>query len=134
MWHQLKGEPTIITEADCSFVKLFHKCQAIKNGGGVDLWIDRNGERFYIHLPTLAIDQISELTVQGDSKDVLVEYETKYDPTKPIEETPDDLRRTELVPQFNQQEQERLEAEMTLMQRINYPITAIAKAVLGDGK
>lgn len=134
MWGQLKGEPTILTEGECSTLKLFHKCQAIKNGGGVDLWIDRDGERFYIHLPTLAIGEIAELTVQGDSKDILVEYEIKYDVTKPIAETPDDLRREELTPQFNQQEQERIEAEMSLMQRINYPITAIAKAVIGGEK
>lgn len=131
MWGQLKGEPTVITEDDCSVLKLFHKCQAIKNGGGVDLWVERNGERFYVHLPTMAITDLSSLTTQGDSKDVLVEYETKYDPTEPIEETPDDVRREELVPQFNQQEVERIEAEMSLMQRINYPITAIAKAVIG---
>lgn len=54
-------------------------CTARKNGSGVDLWVERNGESFFLFLSADTLAELSALNGRTDhsSTSVTVEYDSE---------------------------------------------------------
>ncbi len=52
-----------------------HVCTARKNGSFVDVWIERNGERFFIAIPRRDLTRMAAIRGHDSSIDVCVTYD-----------------------------------------------------------